>query len=423
MPFFFWIAWRFLGARVRQTALTLTGVAMGVTIVAIMQSYIGGFLNYFISRALQSTPYVTVTATTRGLPNPAAPVARSFQSFGNPLFAVNQLPVPDEDEEIKNPRAAGDAVARIPGVQAIAPFISGQGLILNGDLRQGVNFLGVEPLREAVVTGFQQQLIAGTPRDLATRANGAILGKTLAEDLSVLPGDRITLISQEGVVRRLLVVGLYSAQLRDVDRTRVYVNLRTAQQLMQIRTVSGIAIRTATLNDAPRVARAIQDRTIYTARTWREINSGFLDLFTTISMIIYLVVGLTMLVAGFGIANTLILTVSEKTRDIGILKALGAPPRQIALIFFVTGALVGFTGVAIGELLGWAGITAMAHTPIPIQNATRAPVEITYFPMLQIPRVYLLSGGFGLAISMIASVLPSLRASKADPLPVIRGAE
>ncbi len=410
-------------ARARQTALTLTGVALGVTIVAIMQSYIGGFLDYFITRALQSTPDVTVTQTQAGLPNPAGPVQRALRAFGNPLITVRQLPVPEEVETLENPRQAEEIIADLPGVVAVAPFVTGQGLIVNGDLREGVNLLGVRPLREAQVTDFQQRLESGSPEALAQRADGIILGTILAFHLSAAPGDRITVISEKGITRRLRVVGIYAAEIEEIDSVRAYVNLRTAQQLLGLRGVSALAVRTATLEDAVPVARAIEARTPYTARTWRELNAGFLDLFTTISLIIYLVVGLTMVVAGFGIANTLILAVSEKMRDIGILKALGAPPRQIAAIFFITGLLTGLVGVVVGEVLGAAGITVMANIPFPIRMVGETPIAVEHFPMLQIPRVYLLSGAFGLLVSIVASLLPAWRASRADPLPVIRGAE
>ncbi len=423
MPVSFWIAVRYLRARVRQTALTLTGVALGVTIVAIMQSYIGGFLDFFITRALQSTPSVTVTQTQHGLPNPAGPVQRAVGAFGNPLISVQQLPVPSEEEALQNPAQAQRIIRALPGVTAVAPFVAGQGIIVNGDLREGVSLQGVYPLEEARVTDFTTRLESGSPEALAQRPDGIILGTILAYNLSAIPGDRVTLISQDGLSRRLRVVGIYAAEIRDVDETRAYVNLRMAQQLLGLRGVSGLAVRTATLDDAVPVARAIETRTDYTARTWRELNSGFLDLFTTISAIIYLVVGLTMIVAGFGIANTLVLTVSEKMRDIGILKALGAAPRQIAAIFFITGLLIGLAGVAIGEVLGAAGITIMANIPFPIRMVGDTPVSMEHFPMLQTPRVYLLSGAFGLLVSVAASLLPALRAANADPLPVIRGAE
>ncbi|HOF89511.1 MAG TPA: ABC transporter permease [Armatimonadota bacterium] len=418
-----WITLRYLGARARQTALTLTGVALGVMIVAIMQSYIGGFLNYFIARMLQSTPAVTVTQTRAGLSDPAGPLRRALGAYGNPLFAVRQLPVPDEEETLEHPRRAEALIAALPGVVAVAPIVTGQGLIVNGDLREGVSLLGIEPGREARVTGFHQRLESGSPEALARSPDGIILGTILAFHLSAEPGDRVTLISQQGISRRLRVVGIYAAELEEIDAVRAYVNLRTAQQLLDQRGVSALAVRTATLADAAPVARAIEARTPYTARTWRELNTGFLDLFTTLSLIIYLVVGLTMVVAGFGIANTLILAVSEKMRDIGILKALGAAPRQIAGIFFATGLLIGLVGVAVGLLLGAAGIAIMASIPFPIRMVGETPISVEYFPMLRVPRVYLLSGGFGLLVSLVASLLPAWRAATADPLPVIRGAE
>ncbi|MHB9133501.1 MAG: ABC transporter permease [Armatimonadota bacterium] len=423
VPYFMWIAWRYVGARLRQTMLTTAGVALGVTIVTIMQSYIGGILNMFTQRALQSTPHVTVTQVQQGLPNPAGPVRLALKALNNPVIEVAQLPIPNEEEELENPRVAEQAIAAIPGVVAIAPFVTGQGVALNGDLREPVSFIGIRPLDEIRITDFSSRLVAGSANELAQHANGIILGAILTSRLSARPGDRITLISQEGISRRFLVVGTYSAEIRDIDLTRAYLNLPQAQQLMGTRGVSGLSVRTASLDMAGDMARRIQVQTGYKAQSWRELNSNILGLFTTISMIIYLVVGLTMVVAGFGIANTLVLTVSEKRRDIGVLKAMGMPAVQIALLFLVIGVIVGVIGVTIGEILGYLGISTLARTRIPIPQEGNQLISSQYFPVLQIPRVYILSGAFGLLVSIFASIIPSLRAAKSDPLEVIRGAE
>ena len=424
LPYYAWIAWRYLRARVRQTALTISGVALGVTIVTVMQSYMGGFLDFFVQRALQSTPSVTVTQTQAGLPSPAGPVRRALRAISNPVVEVRQLPVPAEEEELENPRQAEVTIARLPDVVTVAPFIAGQGLVVNGDIRQPVSYLGVRPREEARVTDFGAQLTAGSVDDLAERGNGIILGVLLASDLSADIGDRVTIISQEGVSLRFEVVGLYSAELEEVDQVRAYVNLRQGQRLSDTRGVSGLGVRTTSLYTAAPVARMIEAQTPYTARSWREVNANILDLFTTISAIIYMVVGFTMVVAGFGIANTLILTVSEKRRDVGVLKALGVPPRQVALIFVCIGLLVGIAGVLIGEVLGAFGIAWMDNLPIPGQPGREGPpLTVETFPMLRTPRVYILSALFGLLVSVASSVVPSLRAAKSDPLEVIRGAE
>lgn len=423
IPFYIWIAWRYLLARARQTALTVSGVVLGVTIVALMQSYIGGFLNYFIERALESTPSVTVTQAATGLPNPAGPLQRALGPLANPAIAVSQLPIPNENEELKNPRVAEEEIRRIPDVVTLAPFVNGQGIIINGDQRQPVTFTGIRPLEEARVTDLAKRLLEGTPNDLAQNAGGIILGSILADNLSAGVGDRVTVISQDGISRRFQVVGIYSSGLREVDLVRAYINLRQGQQLMMMRGFSGLGVRTTSLDTAEPVAQRIEQATPYTAKSWRELNANTLNLFTTISFIIYLVVGFTMIVAGFGIANALILTVNEKRRDIGVLKALGTPPRQIANLFLTTGILIGLAGVLLGELLGAAGIALLAHTPIPIKEQAGVVSALQTFPVLRTARVYLVAGVFGLLVSIASSVLPSLRAAKADPVEVIRGAE
>lgn len=424
VPYVLWIAWRYMRARGRQSALTITGVALGVMVVAAMQSYMGGFLQYFTERALQSTADITVTQVQPGLPNPAGPVTRGLRALNDPVIEVPQLPIPPGEEPLENPRQVEAVVTRISGVTAVAPFVSGQGIILNGDLRQAVSFLGIRPRQEVRVIDFERNLTAGSAEALATQANGIILGVILAADLSAEVGDRVTVISQEGVSRRFEVVGLYSAQLRDIDQTRAFINLPQAQQLLATRGISGLSVRTASLDDAPAVARRIEMETRQRARTWREQNSGILDLFTTITSIIYAVVGQTMLVAGFGIANTLVLTVNEKRRDIGVLKALGVPAPKVAALFIYSGLLVGIIGVLLGVILGAITIDWMSRTRIPVDTES-APglVEIETFPMLRAPRVYVISVIFGLLVSLGASVLPSLRAARSDPIQVVREAE
>jgi len=424
VPYVVWIAWRYMRSRVRQTALTITGVALGVTVVAIMQSYWGGFLNYFISRALASTPNVTVTQAQPGVPSPSEPLRRATEGLRNPrAIGVTQLPVPDREETLKNPKQAEEIIAGIPGVATISPFVTGSGVVMNGDIRQPISFVGIRPLQEAQVTDIANRIVEGRIEDLAVQSNGIILGSVLAENISARVGDRVSILSSEGLMQRFRVVGRYSSQLEDVDAIRAFINLRQAQLLLDITGVSGLGIKTTTLDEAVPVARRIEEQTNYIAKTWREVNSGFIDLFTTISMIFYLVTALTMVVAGFGIANTLILTVNEKRRDIGVLKALGAPPQQIAYLFVTLGLLVGVFGVILGELIGWAGIVILSNTPIPLEQGQGPPIAVETFPMLRIPRVYIVAGVFGLLVSVVSSVLPSLKAAKADPLEVIRSAE
>jgi lipoprotein-releasing system permease protein len=391
-----------------------------------MQSYMGGFLQFFIDRAVASSPSITVTQTAPGLPNPAQPAINALTQPGAILAVqVQSLPVPSTEDELENPRLAEAQVAAIPGVAEVAPYVGGQALALNGDLREPVSYLGIRPLAHARITDFAARMVAGTPEDLARQANGIILGIGLAARLSAGLGDRVTLISPQGVTSRFQVVGLYSAQIEDIDRTRAFIQIEQAQQLRGSRTVTGLEVRTVTLEQATPVARRIEQDTDLTARTWRETNSAILDLFTTISLIIYLVVALTLIVAGFGIANVLVLTVSEKRRDIGVLKAMGATGRQVGLLFLGLGILVGVAGTALGLLAATGIIALLARTPVPFQNVEglERAVAVGTFPMLRVPRVYLLSAAFGLLISAVAGLLPALRAARSDPLEVIRNAE
>lgn len=426
IPYFIWIAWRFLRARARQTLLTALGVVLGVTIVTVMQGYMGGFLNFFIERSLQSTPSVTVTQASRGLPNPAGPLERALGSLDNSVVEVSQLPIPEETEELQNPTVAERLIAQIPQVITVSPFVNGQGVVLNGDQREPINFIGVRPLEENRVTDLSGQIIKGSLDALAQRSDGIILGGILAYNLSADVGDRVTIISQDGISRRFLVVGIYYSQLRDVDLVRAYVNLRAAQQLMQIRGISGLGVRTTSRDTAAEVARRIEQETPYTAQSWREVNANVLDLFTTISLIIYLVVGFTMIVAGFGIANSLVLMTSEKQRDVGVLKALGVPARQITALFLTIGMFIGIFGILFGLLFGALGLHILANMPIPIQapdETVGGLVGPQTFPVIATPRIFIIAAVFGFLVSVAAGVLPSLRAAKSDPIQVIRGAE
>jgi lipoprotein-releasing system permease protein len=418
------ISLRYLRSRLRQSLMTVSGVAMGVMILVFFQSLMGGFRGNFTKLAIEASAHITVKARSTSQQDPATPTRDSFvgQVTNLPHIALARPPIPDEKHEIKNWRSIAERARRIANVVAVAPFVATQAVMNYGDKVEAVNVIGVEPILQVNVIPWREKIVGGSPESLQQDPNGVILGFYLAEKLGLNVGDRVPVVTQAGATFPMKVVGLYRSRIYEVDDTRAYVNLNRAQVFEGLSgTVNGLYVRVAQIDDADDAAVALERQFGLVADSWREANQNFLSLITMITSIMYTVVVLTMTVAGFGIAGTLIMTVNEKMKDIGVLKALGVPPRAIAAVFVLTGMMTGLIGIAIGMMGGYTLIEIMSLVPINV-GGSGSMLEADRFLMIRSVMHYVLAGVFAFVVSVFASAIPALRASRLDPLPIIRGA-
>jgi lipoprotein-releasing system permease protein len=402
-----------LGKRRRQTLVSVLGVALGVAFFIAIAALMRGFQTYFVNQIIDVAPHITMKDETR---SPPAQAAEEFHPDG----AVVVHGVKPRDR-IRGIRAAGDKVAMLEAMEGVAaaPVLQGQVLLRYGSRDVSSVITGIEPSRHVRVSNIAKDLTAGRLEDLRSSANGLIIGEGLALRLGIGMGDTLTAISPAGVVLSMKVVGLFRTGIQAVDQGHGFALLKVAQVLQnRPNVVNQILIRLADVTQAEPMARAIEARFGDRSESWEEQSANILTVFVIQNAIMYSVTGAILLVAAFGIYNIISTVVFEKIRDIAIMKSLGFTERDIQLLFLVQGLVAGLLGAIIGSLLGAAMIEGLAQ----IRFGTETPSGSDRFLMDRDWRIYAAACIFALISAGIASVIPARRASRLDPVQVVRGA-
>jgi len=402
-----------LARRRRQTLVSVFGVALGVAFFIAIAALMRGFQTYFISQIIDVAPHITIKDEMRDPPPQAAALA-------HPEGAVAIAGVRPQDR-VRGIRAAGDKLAMLEAMEGVAaaPVLTGQALLRYGSRDVSVTIVGIDPVRHARVSNIQKDMTHGRIEDLRATANGLIIGEALAQRLGVGLGDTIAAVSPRGVTLSMKVVGLFRTGIQTLDQQQGYALLKVNQVLQdRSNVVNQIQLRLRDVTRAEPLAREIEARFGDRTESWEEQNKNFLTVFVIQNAVMYSVTGAILLVAAFGIYNIISTVVYEKTRDIAILKSLGFTERDIQMLFLVQGIVAGLLGAVLGCVLGAVMIEGLAQ----VRFGVEAPSGSDRFILARDWRVYLLASGFAVLAAGIAAVIPARRASRLDPVQVVRGA-
>jgi lipoprotein-releasing system permease protein len=329
-------------------------------------------------------------------------------------------------------------VRRNPSVAAASPFVLTQGLATAGhDYAEGVFVEGIPPAGPGVadVTTIRTHASTGDFRFYTEdgQHRGAVLGKRLAERLNVFPGSKLTLISPAGVkfnasvggyvprVYQFEVTGVFETGMYEYDNSYVYVDLDQAKQFAGLgEAVTGIEARTTNRWEAGDVAKQLSDTLGYPYRVldWQEVNSQLFQALKLEKLAMRIILLLIVLVAAFNIVSTLTMVVKDKTREIGILKAMGLPARSVRRIFLAQGLVIGIVGTAIGVVIGvTAGIVINRGQLIPLDPTV---YFIDHLPVtIQLGDVTWIAGA-SIIIAALATLYPAIQAARLFPVEAIR---
>ena len=368
-----------LRRRRRQTIVSVSGVALGVAFFIGIAALMRGFQTYFVSQIIDVAPHITVKDERR-FPLPQA--AELALTSG----AVQVHGVKPRDT-IRGIRSAGDKLAMLEAMDGVAaaPVLQGQALLRYG----------------------------------ARDVSASIIGVALAYKLGVELGDTISAVSPFGVTLSMKVVGLFRTGIQQVDQSQGFALLKVSQVLQdRPNVVNQILIRLADVTRAEPLARQIEARFGDRTESWEEQNQNILTVFVIQNAIMYSVVGAILLVAAFGIYNIISTVVFEKTRDIAILKSLGFTEGDIQRLFLVQGIIAGILGAIVGCAIGAVMIEALAQ----VRFGVETPAGQDRFILARDWRVYAAASAFAIFAAGIAAVIPARRASRLDPVQVVRGA-
>lgn len=329
-------------------------------------------------------------------------------------------------------------VEGMPGVVAAAPFVHTQAGISKSNYAEGVFVMGIVPSRPGLkeVTSIRSTARAGdfTFRDSRGGDGGVVLGSRLATRLNVLVGvDSVTLISLGSAkvspvtgqlatnIRKYEVTGIFETGMYEYDDRYVLMSLAQAQELARLgAAVTGIEVKTVDRWQAPAVARALADTLGFPKRTedWQQQNASLFQALKLEKLGMTVILLLIVLVAAFNIVSTLTMVVTDKTREIGILKAMGMPSRSIRRIFLAQGVVIGLVGTVTGLVLGLAAAVALEkYRLIPLDPSVyfidHLPVDLR---TLDVALIVIAS----LAIAAIATLYPARQAAGLYPVEAIR---
>ena len=335
------------------------------------------------------------------------------------------------------------------GVVAATPFIYSQVMLASGKNVSGVVLRGIDTLTDASVTNLHKTVVEGKLADLDrpaplplnssdTPAPGVVIGKELAKNLNLFLGDPINVVSPMGNItplgimpkmKRFRVVGIFNTGMYEYDSTLAYVGLAEAQSFLGMgKAVTGIQLKVEDVYKTGDLVRRI-NREIgfpFFARDWMQMNKNILFALKTEKVVMFIILTLIVLVAAFGIASTLFMVVMEKTRDIAILKSMGATSRSVMRIFVFEGIIIGIFGTVIGVLGGL--LVALNLEPIvnAVQRLTGFQLfskdiyYLDHFPSQVIPGDVILISVTAVLISFAATLYPSWQAARMAPAEALR---
>ena len=413
----FSIALRHLLGRRRQTLTTIFGVAISTMVLITTNSLTRGLLDSFIETIVNVAPHITVKGE-KMRPMPVN-ILEGANGYGM-AFVENNIQK-QEPEEVRNYRQIL-SVFSLPQynkhVLAASPYVISQVMAVKGSRNQPLTLKGVLIDREDAISGIRKKMLAGEIAMFEKTANALLVGRTVAKDMNLKLNDDVIIIPASGKSRQCKVAGIFFTGVNAVDNS-VLVSLKLGQIIegLAANKVSGIALKVDTPLDNAVLARDLEKVTGYRCMTWQEENASILSLFARIGYIVFSLVAFVGVVSGFGVANILVTTVFEKSRDIAIMKSLGFSALQLISMFVLEGFLVGIAGALTGGVLAIGSINLFASLPI---ESSQGPITKTGFSMSYNPVYFFLVIGVTVMISTLAAILPSARAAKLEPVSVLR---
>ncbi len=409
MSYELFIALRYLKSKRRTGFISLisyisvAGVMIGVAALIIVLSVMNGFESEVRSRFIGVDAHVKV---------------RTFNDRG-----------------IEDPEAIMERIKGTPHVTAMTPYVHKKGLIRSKSETTGVIIRGIDPATVESVTEVKNSINYGTLDVGLTTVEdgrqlpGIVLGFNLADRLMVSVGDKVILASFEDVTRvnqmpqmmQFVVTGYFSTGLFEFDDNMAYISNEAAQKLFRMGSkVSGIGIRLDHYQNAPIVEKLLTDKLGYPYRvlTWFDLNQNLFAWMKIEKWAAFIILSLIIMVAAFNIVSTMIMVTMEKTREIGVLKALGATSRSIRRIFTFEGLLVGVIGTVIGCIVGYALCWAQYRwrffsLPNDVYIIDWLPIAMKWTDFVMVATAAVL-------ITYLAAVYPAARAAKLDPVSAIR---
>jgi lipoprotein-releasing system permease protein len=405
LPFEWIAAIRFLREGRMQSLFIISGVAIGVAVIVFMSALLAGMQANIFKRVLTSQPHITLerpkqVARPQRSDSPDESVLATVQKPSQRMSSVDQW------QKIR------DEARRRPDVVAVSPTVTGPAFVVRGDASQAISLIGIDPDQYIKIVPLPDKIVAGTFRMTNT---DMLIGTQLADDLGVQLGDKLRVATAAGGNLTLTIVGIFDMGSRGINQRNVYVLLATAQNLLNL--IGGVSSIDLTVPDpmqAEVIAQSIANETGLNALSWIATNNQLfvaLNAQTFSSAMIRIFVALSV---AAGIASVLVVSVVQRSKDVGILRAMGGSRGQILRVFLIQGAVVGLLGSIIGSILATGLMAAW-------RSAAKNPDGTPMFALTVDPHLYVWAAVIAMLTGLLAAVTPAIRAARLEPVVAIRG--
>jgi lipoprotein-releasing system permease protein len=397
-----WIEWRiairFLADNPLQTLLISVAISVGAAVIVFITALIMGLQSNIIDKTLGTQAHIRIEATQQH---------NNFAEFpdGKYVWAI-ESPRAQRLQSINNWQEVRDTLDQNAVFNTVSPLISGPAFATKGTARASVVLMGIEPKRYSGIINLKDYLIDG---QFSIEASDVLIGYQLAKDLGLKTGDKLRIDAGDNHQSVMNVAGMFELGVRELDSRYVYTSLKQAQTLLNL--PGGITILEIKIDDvfsADYWAQRTQKLTNLYVQSWMESNGQLLNALSSQSMTTQMIRIFVAMSVIFGIASVLAVSVVQRTREIGILRAMGSSQQQILRVFLLQGGLLGLAGSLLGVLIG--------YTLIEIFNAIDAKlfvIKLESSTMLSAIFIATLAG-------VLAAMVPARRAARYDPAVAIR---
>jgi lipoprotein-releasing system permease protein len=405
LPYQLFIALRYLKSKKKYravsvtTAISISGVAVGVMALLVVLSVMSGFHQDLQKKILGANAHIIIRDYKGAI--------QSYEKTAEKLNGEKDL-------------------------ISYAPFVLGQVMVSSGNRTHGVFMRGIDPAKESQTTDILSHVKDGDFSKLSEEGEipGIILGKELASSLGVFVDDKINIVSPLGEIgpmgmlpkiRQFRVVAIFEIGMFEYDSSLALTNIKAAQEFFGMdNTISGVEVRLHDIYKAPEIKKHLQKKLgfPYYVMDWMQMNKNLFSALKLEKFAMFVILVLIILVASFNIISNLIMNVMEKSREIAILKAIGATNKSIMAIFILQGLFIGIIGTTVG-VLGGFGLGYILNTyqiiklPADVYYLSHLPVKMNLFDFVTVS----LSA---VTITLLATIYPAWQAAKLDPVEPLR---
>ncbi|MBV8502345.1 MAG: ABC transporter permease [Paucibacter sp.] len=404
-PFEWIVASRFLREGRWQTVFIVGGIAIGVAVIVFMSALLTGLQANFIRRVLTAQAHIQLL--------PAKEVVRALRERRTQETEDATLQAPLQRlKSIDQWQSVAEQIRAMPKVMVVSPSATGSALIVRGETSRAVSVVGIDPSLYFRIVDLPGMIVRGGVR---LNPDDILVGTDLASDLGLEVGDKLHVTAASGADDVFTVSGIFDLGNKGANQRTTYVALRTAQSLLGLEGgVSSLDVTVSEIYAAEDVAQRITAQTGVEADSWIKTNAQFFSAVRaqiTANTAIRFFVGLSV---AFGIASVLFVSVVQKSREIGILRAMGITRGSILRLFLLQGGLLGLAGSAVGAAIGAAALLLW-------QRFARGPDGLPLVPVTLETVLFAAALLLATVTGLLAAVAPALRAARLDPVVAIRG--